>query len=118
MSTSTHTSTGQTTGGQDKLATLCMSRSVTVSPRWWTPRGGGRCWTPPRSSTTTDLGNLLLIALAPQAARVAGFRSWQSLGRPVRKGERGLAILAPCTYRPTTSSSTTDNTSEAPRTSV
>jgi len=45
--------------------------------------------------------NLLLIALqAPQATRVAGFRSWQSLGRQVRKGERGIAILAPCTYRP------------------
>ncbi len=45
--------------------------------------------------------NLLLIALqAPQATRVAGFRSWQSLGRQVRKGERGIVILAPCTYRP------------------
>jgi len=32
---------------------------------------------------------------------VAGFRTWQSLGRQVRKGERGIAILAPCTYRPT-----------------
>jgi len=30
---------------------------------------------------------------------VAGFRTWQSLGRQVRKGERGIAILAPCTYR-------------------
>ncbi len=39
-------------------------------------------------------------AQAPQATRVAGFRSWQSLGRQVRKGERGIAILAPCTYRP------------------
>jgi antirestriction protein ArdC len=49
------------------------------------------------------LGNLLLIgAQAPQATRVAGFRTWQSLGRQVRKGERGIAILAPCTYRPTT----------------
>jgi len=48
-----------------------------------------------------SLGNLLLIALqAPTASRVAGFRTWQSLGRQVRKGERGIAILAPCTYRP------------------
>ncbi len=30
---------------------------------------------------------------------MAGFRTWQSLGRQVRKGERGLAILAPCAYR-------------------
>jgi hypothetical protein len=44
--------------------------------------------------------NLLLIgAQATQAIRVAGFRTWQSLGRQVRKGERGIAILAPCTYR-------------------
>ncbi len=46
-------------------------------------------------------GNLLLIgpqAPSPQATRVAGFRTWQSLGRQVRKGERGIAILAPCTY--------------------
>ena len=33
---------------------------------------------------------------------MAGFRTWQSLGRQVRKGERGIAILAPCTYRPKT----------------
>jgi len=38
----------------------------------------------------------------PAGHRVAGFRSWQSLGRQVRKGERGIAILAPCTYRPKT----------------
>jgi len=50
-----------------------------------------------------SLGNLLLIgAQAPQANRVAGFRTWQSLDRQVRKGERGIAILAPCTYRPKT----------------
>ncbi len=49
------------------------------------------------------MGNLLLIgAQAPQATRVAGFRTWQSVGRQVRKGERGIAILAPCTYRPKT----------------
>jgi antirestriction protein ArdC len=50
---------------------------------------------------TYSLGNLLLIGLqAPHATRVAGFRTWQSLGRQVRKGEHGIAILAPCTYRP------------------
>ena len=48
-----------------------------------------------------SLGNLLLIAAQrPDATRVAGFRTWQSLGRQVRKGEKGIAILAPCTYRP------------------
>ncbi|MGH8988868.1 MAG: ArdC-like ssDNA-binding domain-containing protein [Acidimicrobiales bacterium] len=32
---------------------------------------------------------------------VAGFRTWLSLDRHVRKGEKGLAILAPCTYKTT-----------------
>lgn len=48
-----------------------------------------------------SLNNLLLINMqAPHATRVAGFGTWKSLGRCVRKGERGIAILAPCTYRP------------------
>src|SRR5438046_1515711 len=44
--------------------------------------------------------NTLLIAMQrPDAQRVAGYRTWQSLGRQVRKGERGIAIIAPCPYR-------------------
>jgi len=61
---------------------------------------------------TYSLGNVLLIALqAPQASRVAGFRTWKSLGRQVRKGERGIGILAPCTYRPKASTAATDSAS-------
>jgi len=30
---------------------------------------------------------------------VAGFNTWLKLGRHVRRGERGIAILAPCIYR-------------------
>jgi len=57
----------------------------------------------------------VLIALqAPQATRVAGFRSWQSVGRQVLKGERGIAILAPCTYRLKTSTCTTGSIREQP----
>ena len=49
---------------------------------------------------TYSLNNLLLIFLQrPDATRVAGYRTWQSLGRQVRRGEQGIAILAPCTYR-------------------
>jgi len=44
---------------------------------------------------------LLILLQAPQATRLAGFRRWQSLGRQVRNGEKGIAILAPCLYRPT-----------------
>lgn len=40
--------------------------------------------------------NCLLIAMQhPNATRVAGFRAWFGLGRHVRKGEKGIAILAP-----------------------
>ena len=40
--------------------------------------------------------NLWLIMLAcPQASMVAGYKKWRSLGRYVRKGEKGIAILAP-----------------------
>jgi len=47
-----------------------------------------------------SLSNLLLIYRArPDATRVAGFRTWLTLGRHVRKGERGIPILAPCTYK-------------------
>jgi hypothetical protein len=30
---------------------------------------------------------------------VAGFHKWKSLGRFVKKGEKGIAIFAPCKYR-------------------
>jgi len=43
-----------------------------------------------------SLNNQLLIALArPDAAFVAGFRSWLELGYQVRKGEKAIWILAP-----------------------
>jgi antirestriction protein ArdC len=46
--------------------------------------------------------NQLLIALQrPSATRVAGFHSWKKLGRNVKKGEKGIGILAPCLYRRT-----------------
>lgn len=43
-----------------------------------------------------------------RATRVAGFRTQMSLGRQVRKGERALAILAPCTHRPKVSPTASD----------
>lgn len=40
--------------------------------------------------------NCLLISMQrPNATHVAGFRAWLGLGRHVRKGEKGIAILAP-----------------------
>ncbi|MDD4985066.1 MAG: ArdC family protein [Dehalococcoidales bacterium] len=43
-----------------------------------------------------SIGNQILIMLQkPDAARVAGFSTWKDLGRWVKKGEKGIAILAP-----------------------
>lgn len=42
---------------------------------------------------------LLICAQRPDATRVAGIRTWNSLGRRVNRGEHGIAILAPCIYR-------------------
>jgi antirestriction protein ArdC len=44
---------------------------------------------------------ILIAAQRPDATHVAGYRHWQTLGRQVRRGERGIAILAPCTHRHT-----------------
>lgn len=41
----------------------------------------------------------LILSQMPTATRVAGYRRWLSLGRQVRRGETGLAILAPCVSR-------------------
>jgi hypothetical protein len=44
--------------------------------------------------------NVCLIARQrPEATRVAGFHAWRKLGRFVRKGEKGIAILAPIVGR-------------------
>ncbi len=43
-----------------------------------------------------SLGNILEIARQkPDATRVAGFWKWKELGRSVRKGEKGIRIMAP-----------------------
>ena len=40
-----------------------------------------------------------IAAQRPTATRVAGFHTWRTLGRFVRKGEKGIAILAPIVAR-------------------
>jgi hypothetical protein len=50
---------------------------------------------------TYSLNNILLVAVQrPDATGVAGYRAWRAAGRQVRKGEKGIAILAPCLYKP------------------
>ncbi len=44
--------------------------------------------------------NVLLIHVQnPEATHVAGYGRWQELNRQVRRGEKGIAILAPCTFK-------------------
>jgi N-terminal domain of anti-restriction factor ArdC len=41
----------------------------------------------------------LITTQRPTATRVAGFQTWRTMGRFVRKGEKGIAILAPIVTR-------------------
>lgn len=44
-----------------------------------------------------SFGNTMMIFLQnPEATYVMGYKAWNKLGRYVRKGSKGLAILAPC----------------------
>ncbi len=43
-----------------------------------------------------SIGNILLIACQyPNASHVAGFNTWKKFGRYVKKGEKGILIIAP-----------------------
>ena len=43
-----------------------------------------------------SFNNALLIAMQrPDATLVTGYRNWQTMGRQVKKGEKGITILAP-----------------------
>ena len=47
-----------------------------------------------------SFGNVMLIASQkPTATHVAGFHTWHKLGRFVKKGEKGILILAPIVRR-------------------
>ncbi len=62
---------------------------------------GWRAWLDTRASFHHySMSNTMLIAMQrPDATQVAGFRKWQELGRQVRKGERGIRIMAPHTAK-------------------
>lgn len=50
--------------------------------------------------STYSFNNQILIAVQrPSTRRVAGFQTWKKLGRHVKRGAKGIAILAPCVYR-------------------
>src|SRR3990172_8969446 len=51
-----------------------------------------------------SISNTMLIWMqCPNATHVAGFHTWLSLDRQVRKGEKGIRIFAPMPYRKTVS---------------
>jgi hypothetical protein len=43
--------------------------------------------------------NLMVFCQRPDATIVAGFNKWKSMNRSVKKGEKGIAIFAPCKYK-------------------
>jgi antirestriction protein ArdC len=43
---------------------------------------------------------ILILAQNPDATYVAGYKAWQKLGRYVKKGEKGIMILAPIIAKP------------------
>lgn len=50
--------------------------------------------------TNYSAGNCILIMLQkPEASLVAAFGKWKELGRTVNKGEKGIAILAPMSFK-------------------
>ena len=50
--------------------------------------------------TNYSAGNCILIMLQkPDASLVAAFGKWKQLGRSINKGEKGIAILAPMTFK-------------------
>ena len=62
---------------------------------------------------TYSFGNIMLIARQkPDATNVAGLRTWNSLGRFVKRGEKGVFILAPMVGRRSTKGVATDEPSE------
>lgn len=47
-----------------------------------------------------SMNNTILIMLQkPEASYVAGYKTWESLGRYVKKGEQGIQIFVPCLYK-------------------
>ncbi len=47
-----------------------------------------------------SLRNVMLIAMQkPTATQVAGFHAWHKFGRFVKKGEKGILIIAPVVNR-------------------
>jgi len=63
-----------------------------------------------------SFGNIMLITLQrPSATHVAGFRTWKKFNRWVKKGEKGIVIMAPMTIRSQSTETDTDGGSDENR---
>ncbi|MGA7521499.1 MAG: ArdC family protein [Acidobacteriaceae bacterium] len=63
-----------------------------------------------------SFGNILAIARQrPTASRVAGFSTWKELGRFVKRGEKGIQILAPIVGHRRTKNDQEQQTDDKPR---
>lgn len=63
--------------------------------------------------TYSFLNVLLILKQCPNASRVAGYRTWQSFGRQVRQGEKGIMIFAPI-FRKRTDTASDADTADVP----
>jgi hypothetical protein len=54
----------------------------------------------------------LILFQRPEATRVAGYTTWQKLGRQVRRGESGITIFAPAPFKQTTTATITGEVTE------
>src|SRR6202166_3995931 len=61
------------------------------------------------------LNVLLILKQCPNAGRVAGYRTWQSFGRQVKQGAKGIMILAPMFRKRTETSDESNTTDESPK---
>lgn len=52
--------------------------------------------------------SILIYMQKPDASLVAGYKTWQSLERQVKKGEKSITILAPCPYKAVIEKEVTD----------
>jgi hypothetical protein len=54
----------------------------------------------------------LILFQRPEATRVAGYTTWQKLGRQVRRGETGITIFAPSPFKQSTTDTITGEVTE------
>lgn len=55
---------------------------------------------------------LLILTQRPDATRVAGYNAWRKLDRFVRKGEKGIWILAPMVYKTDSDGEASDDSAQ------